>query len=62
MITEEVDEELYQKAKALFYNSSEAKILQPCHDRAERYQDIRYYQRVIAEKTQACIEMNMLNL
>lgn len=35
MLTEEVDEELYQEAKALFYNSSEAEILQRCHDRAE---------------------------
>lgn len=34
MITEEVDEALYQKAKALFYNSSEAEILQRCRTRS----------------------------
>lgn len=46
------DEALYEAAKALFYNSSEEEIRQRCLDREEYYQDLRNYERAIAERDQ----------
>ncbi len=52
-MTAEEDEALYEAAKALFYNSSEEEIRLRCLDREEYYQDLRNYERVIAEKEAA---------
>lgn len=51
MIAEE-DKALYEAAKALFYNSSDEEIRLRCLDREEYYQDLRNYERAIAERDQ----------
>ena len=68
-MTAEEDEALYEAAKTLFYNSSEAEIRMRCLDREEYYQDMRNYERkieqdrmeherLIAEKDEALAEKN----
>ena len=48
-MTAEEDEALYEAAKTLFYNSSEAEIRMRCLDREEYYQDMRNYERKIEQ-------------
>ena len=55
LIAEE-DKALYEAAKTLFYNSSDEEIRLRCLAREEYWQNIRYYQRTIAEKDQANAE------
>lgn len=45
------DEALYEAAKTLFYQCSDEEIRMRCRDREEYYQDMRNYERVIAEQT-----------
>ena len=47
---------LYEAAKTLFYNSSDEEIRLRCLAREEYWQDVRYYQRTIAEKDQTIAE------
>lgn len=48
-MTASEDAALYEAAKALFYRSSDEEIRMRCLDREEYYQDLRNYERVIAE-------------
>lgn len=50
------DKNLYEASDTIFRLSADAQIRKQCRDREEYYQDLRNYERVIAEKDASIAE------